>query len=407
MNKVPAAITAYRIIRTGIYLLKSAGIFSGGIDLAAYYLTGRLFPEFTDEMHLDAAMKWLCLAQNVCGGKGISAFYDFNKGWAVAYPETSGYIIGTYLAYAKLAGDDSYRTRALKVGDWEIEIQARNGGVVSTPLVKYTRVFNTGQVMLGWCALFEQTRDKKYIDAALRAVQYLIALQEENGSWVRDTYCGARTYHARTDCALLRLAHLSGEKRFVFTAKRNLNWILSQQRTNGWFDMCGFNNDDPITHVIDYTLKGLFECHLMGIPEIVEMDILKAVMTAADAICNAVKNYPVRGIDGMVPTSFDENWKSSDRHSCLTGNAQLSGLFLRLYQITGNEEYKTVSEKILKVTKKTQIINTAFIPSLGAIGGSYPFYEGYHAVTYPNWGTKFFADALIMKISGSDVYIQT
>ena len=395
----------YYVIQTGGLIFRSFGIGCEQFNLAANYMKGQLFPEYSDEKHLEAVMKWLCLAQDVCGGRGVSAVYELNKGWGVAYPETSGYIIGTYLAYAKATGDDSFIKRAIQIGDWEIEIQASSGGVLSSPLVSYTRVFNTGQVMLGWCALFEQTKDRKYLDAALRAGEYLIGLQEEDGSWIRDTYCGARTYHARTDWALLRLAQLSGEKRFVSTAKRNLNWILRQQRENGWFDMCGFNNDDPITHVIEYTLKGLLECHLMNIPEIGQLNILPSVIKAADALCIAIQKYPIKGIPGMVPASFDWNWQSADRHSCLTGNAQLAGFFPRLAYATNNDNYKKIAELILKAIEKTQAVETSFAPIRGAIAGTYPLYQGYVANGYPNWAAKFFADALLMKMSGINFLI--
>ena len=38
-------------------------------------------------------------------------------------------------------------------------------------------------------ALFERTRDARYIDAARRAGDYLLAIQEKDGTWQRDTYC--------------------------------------------------------------------------------------------------------------------------------------------------------------------------------------------------------------------------
>ncbi|MGH9934899.1 MAG: prenyltransferase/squalene oxidase repeat-containing protein, partial [Blastocatellia bacterium] len=36
---------------------------------------------------LDATIKWLCRAQDRCGGYGVSAGYSFLDGWYPPYPE--------------------------------------------------------------------------------------------------------------------------------------------------------------------------------------------------------------------------------------------------------------------------------------------------------------------------------
>src|SRR5947208_15813295 len=54
-----------------------------------------------DETHLSAALDWLCLAQDVLDGKsdagGVSAGWSFEDGWLPGYPETTGYIIETFI----------------------------------------------------------------------------------------------------------------------------------------------------------------------------------------------------------------------------------------------------------------------------------------------------------------------
>lgn len=366
--------------------------------VASHYLGARLFPEYEDRRHLDETMLWLCRAQDARGGRGVSAVYYLLNGWAVEYPETSGYIIATYLAYADLSGNDEFVRRAVAIGDWEIEIQHPGGGVLSSPEVDYTRVFNTGQVVLGWCALYEKTGEGKYLDAAKRAADFLVDEQEQDGTWVRNTYCGPRTYHARVDWALLRVAGLTGEERYITAALRNLRWVLDQQHENGWFSQCGFNNDLPIMHVIVYTLRGLLECHLTGIEPVSRLGIIDAVRKAADALLESIKRNPVRGIEGMVPTSFDEHWNSPDSHSCLTGNAQFSCFLFRLSQATGEQGYRLAAERIMSATKRTQALDISFSPIRGAIAGTFPLYSGYLANSYPNWAAKFFADALMMKL---------
>ena len=55
-------------------------------------------------IHLEQAIAWLCRAQDVraneADGGGISAGWSFEDGWLPSYPETSGYIVETFVAAA-------------------------------------------------------------------------------------------------------------------------------------------------------------------------------------------------------------------------------------------------------------------------------------------------------------------
>ena len=64
-----------------------------------------------------ATLAWLCRAQEVSGGGGVSAAFSLRDGWDVPYPETSGYIIGTFLAAADYLGEKSLFDRARRIGD--------------------------------------------------------------------------------------------------------------------------------------------------------------------------------------------------------------------------------------------------------------------------------------------------
>jgi uncharacterized protein YyaL (SSP411 family) len=393
MNRLKAI---YHQLNAAFIMFKGLGI--KNTKLIFHYLMGKLFIEDSDDVHLDHAMKWLCLSQDIVRGKGSAAQYIIEKGWDGPYPETSGYIIPTFLVYAKYFGDSKYVQRAIQIGNWEIDIQTSGGGILSNVQSSATRVFNTGQVILGWCALFEQTGDKKYLMAAVKAGNYLLNEQEKDGTWRKDTHCGARTYHARVDWALLRLYILTGDSRFSESARKNIMWIVDQQKENGWFNNCGFGSEDPITHVIVYTLRGLLECYLTNVPEINKLDLLPKIIKSANSLCSTVDNNSINGIIGMLPTSFDEEWKSKDNHSCLTGNAQFAYFLYKLAQTTGNEYYKTKADEVVRSTKQTQNINTSIIEIKGAISGSFPLYNGYLNNRFPNWATKFYADALMMKI---------
>ena len=56
---------------------------------------------FTDREHLLAAVEWLERAQDITGNGGVSGRYLLGHGWSSSYPETTGYIIPTFLALSK------------------------------------------------------------------------------------------------------------------------------------------------------------------------------------------------------------------------------------------------------------------------------------------------------------------
>lgn len=370
------------------------------LNVSLRYAIGSALSPGTDAEHLAATVGWLRLAQDVTGCGGVSAVYRLRAGWDVPYPETSGYIIGTFLACRDYFGDETFLQRACRIGDWEIALQAASGGILSRPNCPETRVFNTGQVMLGWGALYDATHDERYLNAACKAGDYLLAIQEPDGTWHRDTYCGPRTYHARADWALLRIGRLSGKAVYSEAASRNLAWVLAQHTGNGWFDNCGFHTQDPITHVIDYTMIGLLESYLLE-PTAFTAAPIPILTMAADAICKGIERYQIRGIRGMIPASFNRDWQSADDHSCLTGNAQLAYTLFRLYEVTGNAQYRESAVTLIDGLKLTQIIKGVEPEVCGGLPGSYPMHTGYHANTFPNWGTKFFADALLAKLHKS------
>ena len=74
-------------------------------------------PAAPHERHLQATLDWLCHAQDVRDGQrdagGVAAGWSFEDGWLPGYPETTGYIIETFLAAADHLGQARYRERAI------------------------------------------------------------------------------------------------------------------------------------------------------------------------------------------------------------------------------------------------------------------------------------------------------
>ncbi len=344
--------------------------------------------------HLDAAIAWLKHAQDVTDNHGVAQTWlvRLNK-WAPSYPETTGYIIPTLYRYAALTGDTDARVRARQMADWEIAIQHPSGGVLAGALGDSDQptVFNTGQVILGWTRAFDKEGDERYREAAVRAANWLCDIMDDDGCWRSwgspMTGKQINTYNTRSAWSIARVHEITGERRYLDAAIRNCEWALKQAHPNGWLENnCLQNNDQPFTHTIAYAMRGLLEIGVYAQRE----DFVSLARQIGDAMIDALPS------DGALAGRFDRLWQPTVNWSCLTGDCQLAINWGRLYQTTGEEKYRDATARILPFVKRTQLLETTDPNIRGGIKGSHPINGGYHPWQYPNWATKFYADALMI-----------
>jgi len=351
----------------------------------------------SSEEHLKATMRWLCVAHDVCDARGVSAGYSIRHGWLPPYPETTGYIIPTMLAYAGHSGDDQYVERAAKMADWECEIQLPNGGVIGGVYRESGEspaavVFNTGQVLLGLIEAFRHFQDQKYFDAAVRAGEWLLDVQTSDGAWrLRgvETETDVHAYDVRTAWSLLELEGITQIPKYRDFAERNLKWVLSQEQPNFWYKNNAFFSDDKwgatFTHTIAYVMEGIFGSWKLTN----EKAYLDAVVRCAEKL---LRNFEVRR---YMSGDFNENWASSSRYSCLTGNAQIAGVWINLYNEIDDPRFLNAALKLTDMVKGTQSIAAIHRGVSGGVKGSDPIWGAYTPYVYPNWAAKFFADTLM------------
>jgi len=350
--------------------------------------------------HLHATMRWLCRAQDRGGGGGVSAGYSLLRGWLPPYPETTGYIIPTFFDYARRTANDEFYARAVRMADWELQVQLPSGAIQAgvyrgNGSARPPAVFNTGQVVLGWCRAFEETRNQRYLDAAVRAGNWLVGLQDADGAWRQhtpETETVVHAYDVRTAWSLLELYQAVGDRRFADAAARNLEWTLSQQRDNGWFEHNAFfvsadKWNVPLTHTIAYVMEGL----IGGWCRLRDERYLNATRKTATHLKHI---YEQRGV---LAGEFDRAWMPTATYSCLTGSAQVAGVWLRLQRECGDASFVEAALELTRDVKATQLLDTANADLRGGIKGSQPIFGRYTPLTFVNWGAKFFADALMLE----------
>jgi hypothetical protein len=355
-------------------------------------------PPASHERHLAATLDWLCRAQDARDGQkdagGVAAGWSFEDGWLPGYPETTGYIIETFLAAAAHLGNEDYRRRAGSMIDWELSLQAADGafpGHFGEP-GSHPVIFNQGQIMHGLVAGWLELGREDCLTAGVRAAHWLTCQQDEDGCYRRFEHNGVpHVYNTRAIWALASMGVAANEPRFVAAARRNLDWALTQQMPSGWFRTNAFvPTRDPFTHTIAYAIRGFIEIGaLLG-----EERYLAAARLAASGILAQQRD------DGWLAGTYADGWRSSANYACVTGVAQMALCWQRLHQLDGEARWQAGARKAIGYVKTTQRLEDPDPIVRGAIPGSSPIWGAYSRFEFPNWAAKFFADALLMELTG-------
>ena len=368
-------------------------------------------------VHCQAALQWLCRAQDVAKVGGVAAEYNLSWGWSLPYPEVSGYIIPTMLNLVRQFSGELDTTdieaRASRIADWLVAIQHPDGSYNSglyydsevygrRPLAQRVAsrgrpsAFETGQILWGLIAMYEQVGEQDYLEAGIKAADWLVQQQSAEGTWVCEEQGVPVSFSVLTARHLALFSKVTERQSYKKAAIRNCNWCLSQQNDAGWFNACSHTPGfPPWTHGIAYTAQGLLEAGIY----LSKDEYIEGAIKTADAL---LRVYSLRGFrsvyhqeKGFLPARFSSNWKSKDNFSCLVGNAQISLVWSILYQVTEDIRYLNGALKINQDLKRCQVLKSANGGITGGIKGSHPIWGLYRSFGYPAWAAKFFIDALI------------
>jgi hypothetical protein len=339
---------------------------------------------------IDEGLAWLARAQDFSATHdgGVARHFSLIDGWSASYPETTGYIADTLLTLATERGDRQFVERARRMLDWLVTIQfpdgAFQGGMVNeTPRVHAT--FDTRQILSG---LVAGTRiDERYRAAMLRAADWLVEIQDADGCWRKyDTPFaapGEKVYETHVSIGLFRAAALERGRGYLEAARKQVDWALTHQRPNGWFDKCCLTDHrNPLTHTLGYALRGVVEaCLATG-----DKKYLDAACRTADGMLTAFEP------DGRLPGRLNDHWKAAAPWVCLTGTAQIAESLFLLSGLAKRDDYKAAAAKANAFVRRTMLIDGP--PELcGGVKGSFPIDGWYGKWQYLNWACKFTIDA--------------
>lgn len=349
---------------------------------------------------LNALLRWILDAQ--CDGGGIAAYYSLLTGYSASYPEVTGYIIPTLYDFACATGDHEPLVAAERATQWLLSLQMPIGafpGGLHRGLhdgEAQPSVFNTGQVLLGLVRVYSETNRPEIRQAVASAGDWLVKMQQPDGSWSGPgAYQGAaHTYYSMVAWALAGLSAQTANYRraddrdydYGLAAEKNLDWVVSHFRPSGWVDGINLQGHPNYLHFIAYVLQGVLECAILRRRN-------DAIETVAKSAWVLLRKFET---NKYLCGAYESDFKAGQRFTCLTGNAQMSCVWLRLFEVTDDLRYLNAGLKMNEMLKQ-------LIPArgrrgiVGGVSGSYPVWGCYQPLRYISWGCKFFADALLLE----------
>jgi len=344
--------------------------------------------------HLDEASHWLARAQDAGTNRGIAYGADLGGPFLESYPETTGYIIPTFLELSKHYGDASWKSRAVDAGDWESSIQMADGAVMGGMLNANPTpaVFNTGMVLLGWAALLRDGPRDTWTESANRACDWLLRMQDQDGSWRRGNSAFAKremtTYNVKAAWGMCEAGKALGRDDAVSGAMRNAEYCLTQQSPNGWFaNNCLTDSSNPLLHTTAYVMQGL-----IGIGRLTgRTDFIEGAERTAKSLVKAM------AVDGFIPGRTRPDFSAGANWCCLTGSAQTGIVWGHLYEITGDRAYLDALDRVNRYLMRHHDIGNPDTTLRGGVPGSWPTWGEYGRLRVLNWATNFFVESLLMQ----------
>lgn len=350
------------------------------------------------EDHLNAAVEWLERAHDHGEDNGVSYGYCLRgpnlknigaMGWRPSYLETSGYIVETFYDLAERTGNTKYRDRAESIARWLLTVQNEDGSFSNPQYGGGGIVFDTGQDLFGLVKAYRETEDEVFLEAAQRAAQWLADSLDEDGAWRRNTHLNCiHTYNTRCAWAMLELNDAHPDSDIREAACRNLDWAITQQQENGFFENCAFEPGlPPFTHTIAYAIRGFVEAGRLLSSQ--------KYYAVAEKAANRMLDYVAD--NGHIPGRISVEGTPRSTSCCLTGNCQMAIVWYQLAQRLNDEASLEAAHKSLEFVMSVQDIQTTDLNVHGAIKGSHPIWGKYTPLAYPNWATKFFIEAMLLK----------
>lgn len=235
---------------------------------------------------VDLAADWMLNSGIQSKDGGFYAWYDLaKKSPAFVYSEITGYAITTLLFLKNIYNDDIYLERATKAAGWITDFALLPCGGIRTRLYEDDSSadklysfsgenifsFDSGMVLYGMINLYKVTKEKIFLDSAIKMADFLLdKMQRKDGSFSAiynvstqkthesfDKWSNqSGSFHSKIGLGLVDMFEATRNRKYIASAGRVCEYALTRQEKNGRFIT---NEADRTTnlHPHCYSIEGL------------------------------------------------------------------------------------------------------------------------------------------------------
>lgn len=296
-----------------------------------------------------------------CLFDGLAHSYDVvSREYVKPYPEVTGYLLHYFCQRQEV------EPKLIEAGEKLLKLQdTKEGGWASFYDLQNLYAFDTAQIVIGLCSLYEKTKDARYLNAAIRGGDFLIHMQREDGAFfpiydrrAQRVLCEKSIYDiwngpfsglmCKLTEAYQKLADVTGEQKYIAQKVK-----IADFYSNAEYIEC--------THPMGYWLEGLYCAE--------NYELVEKILTS--------KVIPRIRENGYIP------YREDLPYAYVSGTIQLGIILEKM-------GYTQYSRMIREYGRKVQ--------SNHACGGIFQYADehgnlDYHVHTEINsWGTKYFCE---------------
>lgn len=336
-------------------------------------------PEHDHRTHLKAAIDWLCNRESL-KRDGLSSGWTFAAGWQETSAASTGMVIETLIAAARYLDQPELKQEAARLAD----------GLVDAARREDFELADAGAVLQGLLAGHTQLGQAACLDAA-HALSLKMAQQLSNRADQWGLHAAASLW------TMTRTGQLAGDSPLLEAVETKLHAMLSQQTPSGWLQPSGnekrlfANNRIPYLHEVASSLRSCLEISVLSN----NASLRQRADSALRPLMAAQRQ------DGWLCGAYDDGWAPVSTQACVTGLSQMAINWLRMWQISGERNYRDAAWKAIAYVKRTQRAEDQDATLKGAVPATAPVWGACSRFAFPALSAKYFADALMMDMTNT------
>jgi len=227
--------------------------------------------------------------------------------------------------------------------------------------------FNNAEAMRALVRLYRITGERRYLQMATAHADWLVnVMLNPDGSYLTNysqgmfnnpkVWNGNYTHQARVAWSLLEVWKDTQGETHREGAIRTLEWVLSKQHANGWFELCG-----NVAEFEMYCTEGLY----YGGKILKNARYQEAAKKTIDAFCKVQQVMP-----GNFHFLYDYRWEPCPTDGVMDRmgvNLQFASLCYKLFLDTGDDRYLRAADACLEYVYRHQYRDSEDPRILGAI----------------------------------------